>query len=108
MSQYLYDRTALLAHANGQALRLVEANPLMKELKERMGLEIDPDGHFEAWRVDGALQQFGEGTRSRPEALTNDELQRYHQEAQAIIAQSRQRIAAARNTTMAERNGIQS
>ena len=87
---------------------MVEANPLMKELKERMGLEIDPDGHFEAWRVDGALQQFGEGTRSQPEALTNDELYRNHQEAQAIIAQSRQRIAAARNTPMVERDRLQS
>lgn len=108
MSQYIYDRAALLAHAHGQALRLVEANPLMKELKERMALEIDPDGHFEAWRADGGIQQFGEGTRSRPEALTNDELQRKHQAAQAIIAESRQRIAASRTPSMVERNGSQS
>ena len=89
MSDYIYDRAAVIGHATEQAKRLVKMNPLMVELKRRMGLEIDPDGHFETWRLQGGLA--GLGTHQTYTVLTNDELIERHKEAQAIIAEERRK-----------------
>ena len=89
MSDYIYDRAAVIGHATEQAKRLVKMNPLMVELRRRMGLEIDPDGHFETWRLQGGIE--GLGTHQVYTTLTNDELIERHEAAQAIIAEVRRK-----------------
>lgn len=101
MSDYIYDRAALLTHAKEQATKLVQMNPLMVELKRRMGLEIDPDGHFETWRLQGGIE--GLGTHEVYKTLTNDELIERHEAAQDIVKEiRRQRGKAAGDTAVVE------
>ena len=89
MSDYIYDRAAVIAHATEQAKRLVQMNPLMADLKERFGLEIDPDGHFETWKMQGGLA--GLGTHQTYKTLLNDELIERHKEAQDIVKEVRRK-----------------
>jgi hypothetical protein len=99
--QYVYNREALLAHAREQATKLKEANPLMADLKERFGLEIDPDGHYETWKLEGGA--ILERTNPKPKTLTNDELIERHQAAQNIIKEvRRQRGKTGGNTSVVE------
>ena len=99
--EYIYNREALLGHAKEQANSLKGVNPLMVDLKERFGLEIDADGHYETWKLEGGA--ILERTNPRPTLLTNDELIERHKAAQAIIAESRERRRKARsNTAVAE------
>lgn len=97
MSDYIYDRTAVIGHAIEQAKRLVKMNPLMADLKERFGLEIDPDGHFETWRLQGGIE--GLGTHETYKTLDNDELIERHKAAQAIIAEERRKRGKAAGYT---------
>ena len=91
----------MIAHATEQAKRLVKMNQLMADLKERLGLEIDPDGHFETWKMQGGLA--GLGTHEVYKVLTNDELIERHQAAQDIIAEiRRQRGKAAGDSAVVE------
>jgi hypothetical protein len=95
--QYVYNREALLAHAREQANKLKEANPLMGGLKERFGLEIDPDGHYETWKLEGGA--ILERTNPKPKTLTNDELIERHEAAQNIIKEVRRKRGKARGNT---------
>ena len=99
--EYIYNREALLGHAREQANRLKQVNPLMVDLKERLGLEIDCDGHYETWKIEGG--EILERTNPKPTLLTNDELIERHEAAQAIIAEiRRRRRSAGGNTAVAE------
>ena len=101
MSDYIYDRAAVIKHATEQAKRLVQMNPLMADLKNRFRLEIDPDEHFETWKMHGGLA--GLGTHEVYKTLDNDELIERHKEAQDIVKEvRRQRGKAAGHTAVVE------
>ena len=87
MSDYIYVRSAVIGHATEQAKRLLEMNQLMADLKDRFDLEIDPDGHFVTWKIEGGLA--GLGTHEVYKTLLNDELIERHKEAQDIVKEVR-------------------